>query len=321
MAIGIGQGDEVITTPYSFFATAGSIWRTGAKPVFVDIEPDTYNINPNEIESAITSRTRAIIPVHLYGQMADMGPINAIASKHDLFVLEDAAQAIGARYYEHPAGSLGHAGALSFYPSKNLGGFGDGGMVVTNDAALARSLARLASTAWSPSTTITRWASIRGSMPCRPLSFASSCVTSNHGRTSAVKPRSVMRSYSTTIGSPIPSASPREGRVLPRLQPVRYQSSRISSRPASRLSHCAADWLRNLLPDPAPSSDVLFTLGPQERRLSQVRSSRAGNDRAADLPRAQRRPAEFRRLLDSPVHGFARPSCSVAQGGLTLRRQ
>jgi dTDP-4-amino-4,6-dideoxygalactose transaminase len=143
MAIGIGQGDEVITTPYSFFATAGSIWRTGAKPVFVDIEPDTYNIDPRLIEAAITSRTRAIIPVHLYGQMADMGPINATAHKHNLFVLEDAAQAIGARYYEHPAGSLGHVGALSFYPSKNLGGFGDGGMMVTNDAALARSLARL----------------------------------------------------------------------------------------------------------------------------------------------------------------------------------
>jgi dTDP-4-amino-4,6-dideoxygalactose transaminase len=143
MAIGIGLGDEVITTPYSFFATAGSIWRTGAKPVFVDIEPDTYNIDPKQIEAAITPRTRAIIPVHLYGQMADMGPINSIAGKHDLFVLEDAAQAIGARYYEHPSGSLGHVGALSFYPSKNLGGFGDGGMMVTSDAGLARSLQRL----------------------------------------------------------------------------------------------------------------------------------------------------------------------------------
>ena len=143
MAIGIGLGDEVITTPYSFFATAGSIWRTGAKPVFVDIEPDSYNIDPKQIEAAITPRTRAIIPVHLYGQMADMGPINSIAGKHDLFVLEDAAQAIGARYYEHPSGGLGHVGALSFYPSKNLGGFGDGGMMVTSDAGLARSLQRL----------------------------------------------------------------------------------------------------------------------------------------------------------------------------------
>jgi dTDP-4-amino-4,6-dideoxygalactose transaminase len=143
MAADIGPGDEVITTPYSFFATAGSIWRTGAKPVFVDIEPDTYNIDPAQIEAAVTSRTRAIIPVHLYGQMADMGPINQIAKRHNLFVLEDAAQAIGARYFEHPAGSLGDAGALSFYPSKNLGGFGDAGMMVTNETELGKSLARL----------------------------------------------------------------------------------------------------------------------------------------------------------------------------------
>ncbi len=143
MAANIGAGDEVITSPYSFFATAGSIWRTGAKPVFVDIEPDTYNIDPTQIEAAITSRTRAIIPVHLYGQMADMGPINQIARKHGLFVLEDAAQAIGARYHEHPSGSLGHVGAFSFYPSKNLGAFGDAGMMVTNETELGRLLARL----------------------------------------------------------------------------------------------------------------------------------------------------------------------------------
>ena len=143
MAIGIGPGDEVITTPYSFFATAGSVWRTGARPVFVDIEPDSYNIDPARIEAAITPRTRAIIPVHLYGQMADMDPINEIARKHSLFVLEDAAQAIGARYKSRPAGSLGHVGALSFYPSKNLGGFGDGGMIVTDDDELGRKLARL----------------------------------------------------------------------------------------------------------------------------------------------------------------------------------
>jgi dTDP-4-amino-4,6-dideoxygalactose transaminase len=143
MALGIGLGDEVITTPYTFFATAGSVWRTGARPVFVDIEPESYNIDPAQIEAAITPRTRAIIPVHLYGQVADMDPINEIARKHNLFVLEDAAQAIGAHYKGRPAGSLGHAGALSFYPSKNLGGFGDAGMIVTDDAELGRSLARL----------------------------------------------------------------------------------------------------------------------------------------------------------------------------------
>jgi dTDP-4-amino-4,6-dideoxygalactose transaminase len=143
MARGIGPGDEVITSPYTFFATAGSIWRTGAKPVFVDIEPDSYNIDPERIEAAITPRTKVIIPVHLYGQTADMDPIREIARQHDLFVLEDAAQAIGAGYKGQHAGGLGDVAALSFYPSKNLGGFGDAGMIVTDDPVLGRSMARL----------------------------------------------------------------------------------------------------------------------------------------------------------------------------------
>ena len=138
MALNIGPGDEVITTPYTFFATAGSIARLGAKPVFVDIEPDTYNIDPSLIEAAITPRTRAIMPVHLFGQMADMDPIMRIAKRHRLYVIEDAAQAIGAEYKGRRAGSIGHLGCFSFFPSKNLGGFGDGGMVVTNDPDLAQ---------------------------------------------------------------------------------------------------------------------------------------------------------------------------------------
>lgn len=143
MALELGPGDEVITTPYTFFATAGSIWRLGARPVFVDIEPDTYNIDPARIEAAITPRTRAIIPVHLYGQAADMDPIHELAVGYGLFVLEDAAQAIGAEYRGRRAGRLGQAAAFSFYPSKNLGGFGDGGLMTTDDPALARTLARL----------------------------------------------------------------------------------------------------------------------------------------------------------------------------------
>jgi dTDP-4-amino-4,6-dideoxygalactose transaminase len=143
MALGVGPGDEVITTPYSFFATAGSIWRTGARPVFVDIDPETFNIDPARIEAAVTPRTRVIIPVHLYGQTADMDPILEIARNHELFVLEDAAQAIGAAYHGRPAGTLGQAAAFSFYPSKNLGGFGDGGMMTTDDPVLVRKLARL----------------------------------------------------------------------------------------------------------------------------------------------------------------------------------
>jgi dTDP-4-amino-4,6-dideoxygalactose transaminase len=143
LAIDIGPGDEVITSPYTFFATAGSIWRTGAKPVFVDIEPDTYNIDPARIEAAITPRTKAIIPVHLYGQAAEMGPIQEIARRYGLTVLEDAAQAIGAALHGTRVGTLGDMAAFSFYPSKNLGGFGDGGMITTDDPQLARRIARL----------------------------------------------------------------------------------------------------------------------------------------------------------------------------------
>jgi dTDP-4-amino-4,6-dideoxygalactose transaminase len=137
MALDIQPGDEVITTPYTFFATAGCIARLGAKPVFVDIDPLTYNIDPGQIEAAITERTRAIQPVHLFGQMAAMDSIMAIAERHNLYVIEDAAQAIGAESKGRRAGSIGHLGCFSFFPSKNLGGFGDGGMVVTNDKALA----------------------------------------------------------------------------------------------------------------------------------------------------------------------------------------
>ena len=137
MAVEIKPGDEVITTPYTFFATGGCIDRLGAVPVFVDIDPVSYNIYPAQIEAAITRRTRVIMPVHLYGQMADMDPIMAIAARHKLIVIEDAAQAIGSEYKGKRAGSIGQFGCFSFFPSKNLGGFGDGGMVTTNDPALA----------------------------------------------------------------------------------------------------------------------------------------------------------------------------------------
>ncbi|MDA9589786.1 DegT/DnrJ/EryC1/StrS family aminotransferase [Opitutales bacterium] len=137
MAMGIGEGDEVITSPYTFFGTAGSITRLGAKPVFVDIEPSTFNIDVAKIEAVITDKTRAIAPVHLFGQMADMRAINRLAREHDLLVIEDAAQAIGAKQHGHPACSFGHMGCLSFFPTKNLGGFGDGGMVLCDDAEYA----------------------------------------------------------------------------------------------------------------------------------------------------------------------------------------
>ncbi len=138
MALGVGPGDEVITTPYSFFATAGAVVRLRAKPVFVDIDPTTYNIDPAKISAAITAKTKAIIPVHLYGQCADMAPIMDIAKGRNLSVIEDAAQAIGSEYRDgRRACSIGTIGCLSFFPSKNLGCLGDGGMAVTTDPDLA----------------------------------------------------------------------------------------------------------------------------------------------------------------------------------------
>lgn len=143
MAAGIGHGDEVITTPFTFYATVGSIARTGAKPVFVDIDPTSYNMRPEQIENKITGKTRAIIPVHLYGQCVDMDPVLQVARKHDLVVIEDAAQAIGSTYKNRKAGSLGEYGCFSFFPTKNLGGVGDAGMVTTSSEACFEKLKTL----------------------------------------------------------------------------------------------------------------------------------------------------------------------------------
>jgi len=137
MALEIKPGDEVITTPFTFFATAGSVVRLGARPVFVDVDPDSYNIDAGRIEKKITGKTRAIIPVHLFGQAAQMKSIMEIASRYDLAIIEDAAQAIGASQDGIRCGNFGNCGCFSFYPSKNLGGFGDGGLVTTNDNELA----------------------------------------------------------------------------------------------------------------------------------------------------------------------------------------
>jgi dTDP-4-amino-4,6-dideoxygalactose transaminase len=138
MVLGIGPGDEVVTTTYSFFATAGCVVRVGAKPVLVDIDPATFNLDPGQTAAAITPRTKAILPVHLYGLAADLDPIMAAADRAGVAVIEDAAQAIGATYQSRPLGGIGALGCFSFFPSKNLGAFGDAGLLTTNDDALAR---------------------------------------------------------------------------------------------------------------------------------------------------------------------------------------
>jgi len=140
IAAGVGEGDEVITTPFTFIATAEAILYVGATPVFVDIDPKTFNIDPNQVEAAVTAKTKAIIPVHLFGQPADMPAIQAIADKHGLKIVEDCAQSFGADIGGKQSGSMGDAGAFSFFPSKNLGCYGDGGLVTTQDAKMAEHL-------------------------------------------------------------------------------------------------------------------------------------------------------------------------------------
>jgi len=143
MALDVKAGDEVITSTYSFFATAGAIARVGARPVLLDIDPVTFNLDPAAVAAAITERTTAILPVHLYGLSADMDPILAVAARHGIPVIEDAAQAIGATYKARPAGGMGAVGCFSFFPSKNLGALGDAGLLTTNDTALAHKAALL----------------------------------------------------------------------------------------------------------------------------------------------------------------------------------
>ena len=150
MALCLGEGDEVITTPYTFVATMTAAIRLGARPVLVDIDPHTFNIDPNRVEAAVTSRTRALLPVHLFGQIADMDPLLSISQKHGIPLVEDAAQAIGAEYHTRRAGSMGSLGCFSFFPSKNLGGFGDGGMLTASDPDLAQRVKLLRNHGQSP---------------------------------------------------------------------------------------------------------------------------------------------------------------------------
>jgi dTDP-4-amino-4,6-dideoxygalactose transaminase len=248
MALGVQPGDEVITTPYSFFATAGSIARLGATPVFVDMDPATFNIDAGKIDAAVTLRTKVIMPVHLFGQMAEMDEVMAVANKHGLRVVEDAAQAIGAEYKGSRAGSTGDLGCFSFFPSKNLGAFGDGGMVTTNDSDLADRVRLLRNHGGRPK-------------------YVHGVVGGNFG------PDYWLWAY------PVTDRTPRE---TPYLQPVRctlYPTRRIDE-----AFDCESDWLGSLLPSVATPAGMLPGIRTPRRRLSE---QRAGSERligAANLP-------------------------------------
>ena len=314
MARGIGPGDEVITSPYTFFATAGSIWRTGAKPVFVDIEPDTYNIDPARIEAAITPRTRVIIPVHLYGQTADMDPIREIARKHGLFVLEDAAQAIGAAYKGQRAGSLGDVAALSFYPSKNLGGFGDGGMIVTDDPVLGRSMARLRVHGMEPKYyhhevgINSRLDAIQAAVLRVKLRHLDEWTLKR--REAASRYRGLFEAHGLTklVGLP----RERDG-YFHVLQPVRHPRARSAPRPAARLSDGPPDRHGDLLPDPAASAALLRACWATSRAIFPIAESAARETLALpiypELSDEQQRfvVGSIRQYLDAHAHAHLPP--------------
>jgi len=217
MAVGIEQGDEVICPSFTFFATASAITRLGGVPVFIDIEPTSFNLDVRQIESLITDKTKAIIPVHLFGQCADMDPILEIARKHNIQVVEDCAQSIGATESDRPAGSMGSVGCFSFYPTKNLGGFGDGGMLTTNDPEIADRLRLVANHGMRP-----RYYHELVGINSRldAMQAAVLCAKMNHlaeysekRRQNAVRYRKLMleSGLSSLIG--IPSTLPRSGHV------------------------------------------------------------------------------------------------------------
>ncbi len=194
-ALGVGPGDEVILPTFTFFATVGAVCRLGANPIFADIDPATFNIDPYQVENKITGRTKAIMVVHLFGQCVEMDPFLDMAARHDLPIVEDAAQAIGAEYHGQRTGSMGAIGCFSFYPSKNLGGYGDGGMVVTNDPDLGEiRWPACGATAWSRAITTKSWAGTPGWTLCRLPSYGSSCLTWTPGRKPARRrPSATMR--------------------------------------------------------------------------------------------------------------------------------
>ena len=284
MAEGIGPGDEVITTPYTFFATVGAIARLCATPVFVDICPETYNIDPAQVESRVTPRTKAIIPVHLYGQCADMDPILEVAARHKLVVIEDAAQAIGAEYKGRRAGSMGEYGCFSFFPSKNLGAAGDGGLVTTRDAARAEKLRVLRMHGSKPK--YYHSPDRRQLPPRRPPGRRHQrqvppprAVDGRRGRptppaTAGSSPRPDWPTAAVELPAEVPHWPPH-------LQPVRHP--RPAPRRTAGVPERAGRHHRDLLSRPLAPAEVFRLRGASGRGFSRERSGGPADPRLADL--------------------------------------
>jgi dTDP-4-amino-4,6-dideoxygalactose transaminase len=296
MAEGIGAGAEVITSPYTFFATAGSIVRVGARPVFVDIDPATFNLDPARVEEAVTPRTRALMPVHLFGQMAAMDPILELARRRNLVVIEDAAQAIGAEDQGRRAGSLGHYGCFSFFPSKNLGCFGDGGMVTTNDPARASKL-RILRTHGSQTKYHHQW--VGGNFRLDALQAAVAEVKLRHldgwtaGRQANAERYGRLFRESGRVGND--GASARDGLVLPAVR----QNRHIFNQYVIRTSH--RDALKQRLQEHGIGTEIYYPLPLHLQECFRDLGYREG-----DFPEAERAARE---TLALPIY----PELSEAQ--------
>ena len=329
LALEIGPGDEVITTPFTFFASAGSIARVGAKPVFVDIDPQTFNISPEAIKNAITPRTRAIMPVHLFGLSADMNPILELASAQCIPVIEDAAQAIGAHYAGRPVGSLGLMGCFSFFPSKNLGAAGDAGIITTSDAALADRL-RLLHVHGARDKYVyellgmnSRLDAIQAAILRVKLRYLDKWAAARQHN--ADRYRQLFREFrleAKLIFTRCPSS------IHSRLQSIHHSLQR--SRQPSRTSAHPRHSLGNLLSDSSAPPESLRLSRPQAGRLSRIRSCQSGGPLPSHLSRTHRGATALcgrrnRRLpsgIEAPgicVDMMVRPASRVAYFQLTNR--